>query len=169
MKEDDRPPPGLARRVAREGGRARGPPPPPLFGNQKSVKAPPGNAAASPSMMQERERSRASASTIKWEPCGQVVAGTAVEPHSGVLLAGDDPEAIVLDFMQPYSAGRRPWRFRRQAGLDEPGRKSMRTRQHADLMDKQTKTGASGSSPCRETNCPMCYRCPVALPAGGIK
>ena len=46
MKEDDS---GLLLalrdRAAREGGRERGPTPPPFFGNQKSVKAPPGNAA----------------------------------------------------------------------------------------------------------------------------
>jgi hypothetical protein len=27
----------------------------------------------------------------------------------------------VLNLVQPHSARRRPWRFRRQAGLDEPG------------------------------------------------
>jgi hypothetical protein len=29
-----------------------------------------------------------------------VIAGPAVEPHLGAVLTGDDPEAVVLDFMQ---------------------------------------------------------------------
>ena len=45
MKEDDRGPPDVARRAARERGDAGGPPPTPRLENQKSVKAPPGNAA----------------------------------------------------------------------------------------------------------------------------
>ena len=36
----------------------------------------------------------------------EVVARTAVEPHSSVALAGDDAEAIVLDFVQPLATGR---------------------------------------------------------------
>jgi hypothetical protein len=32
---------------------------------------------------------------------GQVVAGTAIEPQPCAVLAGNDPEAVVLDFMQP--------------------------------------------------------------------
>jgi hypothetical protein len=30
---------------------------------------------------------------------GEIVAGTAVEPHLRAVLAGNDAEAIVLDFM----------------------------------------------------------------------
>ena len=48
--------------------------------------------------MQERERSRASASTINEN---RKVSGTAIEPHASVAFAGDDAEAVVLDLVQP--------------------------------------------------------------------
>ena len=35
------------------------------------------------------------------EAIGQVVAGPAVQPHAGIVLARDDPEAVVLDLVQP--------------------------------------------------------------------
>ena len=35
-----------------------------------------------------------------------VIAGTAVESHLCSLLAGDNPKAVVLDFVQPLAAGR---------------------------------------------------------------
>ena len=35
------------------------------------------------------------------EARGEVIAGAAVEPHAVAILACDNPEAIVLDFMQP--------------------------------------------------------------------
>ena len=35
---------------------------------------------------------------------GEIVARTAIEPHLRALLAGNDAEAIVLDFMQPLAA-----------------------------------------------------------------
>ena len=54
--------------------------------------------------MQERERSRASASTINEN---RKVSGTAIEPHASVAFAGDDAEAVVLDLVQPRAAGRR--------------------------------------------------------------
>jgi hypothetical protein len=37
-------------------------------------------------------------------------------------LAGDDPEAVVLDFMQPFTAGGKLIGFAWQARRDEPGR-----------------------------------------------
>jgi hypothetical protein len=45
----------------------------------------------------------------------------AVEPHALVVLASDDPEAIVLDLVQPHRPGRRLLGFGRQAGRDETG------------------------------------------------
>jgi len=39
------------------------------------------------------------------EARGEVIAGAAVEPHAVAILACDNPEAIVLDFMQPQVAG----------------------------------------------------------------
>jgi hypothetical protein len=35
---------------------------------------------------------------------GQVIAGTTIEPHPLAVLAGDYPEAIMLDFVQPVAA-----------------------------------------------------------------
>jgi hypothetical protein len=35
------------------------------------------------------------------EATGEIIARTAVEPHSVAVLAGDDPKAIVLDLVQP--------------------------------------------------------------------
>ena len=40
-----------------------------------------------------------------------VVAQPAVEPHPRAVLAGNDPEAVMLDFMQPDAAGGRSWGF----------------------------------------------------------
>jgi hypothetical protein len=37
----------------------------------------------------------------------EVLTRPAVEPHVLAVLAGYDPEAVVLDFMQPAVAGRR--------------------------------------------------------------
>jgi len=41
------------------------------------------------------------------ETVGQVIARPAVELHPLAVLAGDHPEAVVLDFMQPQPTGRR--------------------------------------------------------------
>src|SRR5262249_22464090 len=38
------------------------------------------------------------------EAMGEVVAGTAVEPHLCALLAGNDAEAVVFDLVQPLAA-----------------------------------------------------------------
>src|SRR5262249_32386118 len=56
------------------------------------------------------------------EATGEVVAGTAIEPHLCALLAGNDAEAVVLDFVQPLAAGRQFIGFGRRARRDEPGR-----------------------------------------------
>jgi hypothetical protein len=39
------------------------------------------------------------------EALGQIIARPAVEPHPVAILACDNPEAIVLDFVQPQVAG----------------------------------------------------------------
>src|SRR5260370_38927844 len=36
---------------------------------------------------------------------GEVIAGTAIEPHSRALLTGNDAKAIVLDLVQPLCHG----------------------------------------------------------------
>jgi hypothetical protein len=58
---------------------------------------------ASPSMIKDCERSLATASTIRGS---QVIARSAVEPHPFAGLASNNPEPVVLDFMQP-DGGRR--------------------------------------------------------------
>jgi hypothetical protein len=45
------------------------------------------------------------------EAMGQVIAWPTVELHPPAILAGDDPQAVVLDFVQPQTARRR---FRRR-------------------------------------------------------
>ena len=35
------------------------------------------------------------------EAVGEVIAGPAVKPHLGALLAGNDAEAVMLDLVQP--------------------------------------------------------------------
>ena len=62
------------------------------------------HATASPSMMQERERSSRQRLDDEREAVGQVIARPAVEPHPLAVLAGDDPEAVVLDLVQPQLA-----------------------------------------------------------------
>ena len=64
------------------------------------------------------------------EACGQVVSRTAVEFHPLAVLAGDDPEAVVLDFVQPQITRRRPWSFSWEARRDEPGRQGTVTQKH---------------------------------------
>jgi hypothetical protein len=56
------------------------------------------------------------------EAIGQVIAGAAIEPHAVAILAGDDAEAVVLDFVQPSLAGRRLRRIGGQAWRDEAER-----------------------------------------------
>ena len=56
----------------------------------------------------------------------QVIARTAVEPHTVTVLAGDDPKTVMLDFMDPQIAGGRPAGPGGEARPDEPGRKDTR-------------------------------------------
>ena len=77
-------------------------------------------------MMQERERSRASASTISGKRSVR-----SLEPDAIAVLAGDDPEAVVLDLVQPQLARGRVRGFGRKAWRDEAERQGVRTRQHA--------------------------------------
>ena len=77
-------------------------------------------------MMQERERSRASASAISGNCRVRSLPGR-LEPHPRAVLAGNDAEAVVLDLMQPDDAGGRSWGFCGQARLDEAGGQGTRT------------------------------------------
>ena len=65
------------------------------------------HATASPSMMQARERRRASASTISGKRPVRSFAPPAAELHAVAALVGDHAEAVVLDLVQPQLAGGR--------------------------------------------------------------
>ena len=65
------------------------------------------HATASPSMMQERERTLGDRLDDEREAIGQIIAGPAVELHPFVVLTGYDPKPVVLDFVQPDGAGGR--------------------------------------------------------------
>ena len=52
----------------------------------------------------------------------EVVAGSAVQLHPCAVLSGDDPEAVVLDLVQPPLARGRLLGFGGKAGSDEAGR-----------------------------------------------
>jgi len=60
----------------------------------------------------------------QWETIGEIIAGTAVEPHLRAVLSGDDPKTIMLNLMQPFAARGQlvgsGWETRR----NEPGRES---------------------------------------------
>ena len=49
----------------------------------------------------------------------EIVARAAVEPHAVAVLASDDAETVVLDFVQPSLAGWRLKGFGRQVGRHE--------------------------------------------------
>jgi hypothetical protein len=66
----------------------------------------------------------------KREATGEVVAGTAIEPHLRASLAGNDSEAVMLDLAQPIAAGRQLVGFGRKARRNEAGREG--TLQHAE-------------------------------------
>jgi hypothetical protein len=53
------------------------------------------------------------------EAVGQVIAGTAVEPHLGAVLAGDNPETVMLYLVQPSLARWRALGFGREARRNE--------------------------------------------------
>ena len=64
------------------------------------------------------------------EAVRQVIARAAVELHPRPPLAGDDAEAIVLDFVNPQAAGRQCVGLSGEARRDEVGRERAHT-QHA--------------------------------------
>jgi len=69
--------------------------------------------------MQERERSLASASTMRGKRSVRLLPGLAVKLHPLVVLAGNHPEAVVLDLVQPLGAGGRLLAGSGKARLDE--------------------------------------------------
>jgi hypothetical protein len=81
-------------------------------------------------MMHERERSRPSPSTIRGKRWGQIVTRPAVKPHTTSILPCDDPEAVVLDLVQPERAARRLWSGCRKARRDKARRQGTRKQRH---------------------------------------
>jgi hypothetical protein len=57
---------------------------------------------------------------------------TTIEPPSLAVLPGNDAEAVMLDFVQPFATGRQLIGFGWEARRDEPGREG--TLQHAELI-----------------------------------
>ena len=57
------------------------------------------------------------------EAAGEVFAGPTVEAHSRAVLPGDNPKAIVLDFVQPLAAGWQLIGFGRGHGAMNPAAK----------------------------------------------
>src|SRR6516162_7762621 len=51
---------------------------------------------------------------------GEAIAVAGNQPHPGLVPAGQNAEAIMLDFVQPARAGRRRLGRRGQAGVDDP-------------------------------------------------
>jgi hypothetical protein len=62
------------------------------------------------------------------EAVREVIPRTAIEPHLRAFLTGNDAEAVVLDFVQPLTAGGQLCGFAGKARRDEPGREG--TLQH---------------------------------------
>jgi len=56
---------------------------------------------------------------------GEVIARPAIEPHLRAVLASNDAEAVMLDFVQPLAAGRQFIGFGWEARRDELGRQRM--------------------------------------------
>src|SRR5262249_34147837 len=68
---------------------------------------------------------------------GEVIAGAAKEPHALTILAADNPEAVVLDLMQPRTARRQRFGFGREARRDEAARKGTRMGKHDAAINKR--------------------------------
>ena len=79
------------------------------------------------SMMHDRERRPVSASAISGKRRVMALPGRLLEPHAVGILASDNPEAIVLNLMQPQAARRRFVGFGGEARRDEPGREGTLT------------------------------------------
>src|SRR5262245_33894001 len=82
----------------------------------------------------------------------EVVAWTAVEPHSRAVLPGDNPKAIVLDLVQPLAAGWQFIGFGWKARRDEPGRDG--TLQHVET--NRIGAGVIATEPDRARECCHC-------------
>src|ERR1700724_2576748 len=66
------------------------------------------------------------------ESVGQVIAWPAIELHPFAVLARDDAEAVMLDFVQPLLARRRLSGWGRQARRYDASRQRTRTQRHGE-------------------------------------
>ena|SRR5215467_2233597 len=62
---------------------------------------------------------------------GEIIARTAIEPHLRAVLASNDAEAVMLDFVQPLAVRLQLVGFGWETRPDEPGREG--TLQHVGL------------------------------------
>jgi len=62
---------------------------------------------------------------------GEVIARTTIQPHLCALLARNDAETIVFDFVQPLAAGWQFIGFGWKAWRDEPGGEGAHTQHNA--------------------------------------
>src|ERR1700730_5167367 len=110
---------------------------------------------ASPSIMQDRERSPPSASTMSGKRYVRSLPGRLYSRHPVAVLAGDDAEAVMLDLVQPHLAGGERVSFGREAGGDEAGRK--RTQHGSKHRCAAAKCESSGgiSGDRRGPLCPL--------------
>ena len=53
---------------------------------------------------------------------GKVITRTAIEPHPLAIVAGNDAEAVMLDFVNPQAAGGQCVGLSGEARRDETGR-----------------------------------------------
>jgi len=88
---------------------------------------------------------------------GQVIARTAVELHPFSTLAGDNSEAVMLDFVQPPLARRRFSGGCGKAGPDKTSRKGRtrrRTQQHTRPVKFEETAKRKGALDCRRSTAP---------------
>src|ERR1700730_1435428 len=75
---------------------------------------------------------------------GQVIAWPTVQLHPLAVLAGNDPEAVVLDFVQPLLARRRLRSINRKARPNKPSRPSTRMCEHGSRIGNRWLTHNRG-------------------------
>ena len=75
-------------------------------------------------------RQRSNGQGDKGEAVREVIAGARDQLHAARIPAGDNPEPVVLDFVNPLRTHRRRFCRTREAGFDYDGRTAGTLRQH---------------------------------------